>query len=386
MESTEVLDRAEISGDKVLVQYKKTELALANLRSKYKGVAYDLTTTKGDKEARAARLELTTLRTSLEKKRKEFKAPALEFGKKIDSEAARITAEIVELEKPIDEQIKADEARRAAEKAERERIEAERVASIKSKIEHIRAFATKCHGISSERIKNGIEQVKLIDVSESVFSEFASDANAAKCDTLDAMAQAYTVATEREAEAARVEAQRIENERIAAEQKRLNDIRDAEFAEQKRLAELQLAEHQRLIDEGNAKLAAQQAELDRQAREIKEAADKIAQEKAEAEAKKQAEIDSVNKARIDEIIETVLNTELPTMAIASEFENIEFVGEEPDGLTDLEAELLNALQLMHSWVLSRLAPVMSGTGQAYESLKIAIDQSQKAISKATMKH
>ena len=46
----------------------------------------------------------------------------------IDRDPQAITAEIVALETPIDEAIKADEARRAAEKAERERIEAERVA------------------------------------------------------------------------------------------------------------------------------------------------------------------------------------------------------------------------------------------------------------------
>lgn len=122
--TTEILDRAEISGENVIVEYSATEAALAALRQKYAGVVFDLTTTKGDKEARAARLELTTLRTSLEKKRQQFKEPALKFGKKIDSEAARVTAEIRALEDPIDQQIKADEARRAAEKAERERIAA----------------------------------------------------------------------------------------------------------------------------------------------------------------------------------------------------------------------------------------------------------------------
>lgn len=43
--------------------------------------------TKGDKAARAARLELVTLRTALEKKRAEIKAPALERCRVIDAEA-----------------------------------------------------------------------------------------------------------------------------------------------------------------------------------------------------------------------------------------------------------------------------------------------------------
>ena len=132
LEDAEVLDRAEISGTTVLVRYSKTEAALAELRTKYEGIAFDLTTTKGDKEARTARKELVTLRTSLEAKREELKAPALEFGKKIDGEAKRITAEIVALENEIDLQIKADEQRRADEKAEKERIEAERVSTLRA--------------------------------------------------------------------------------------------------------------------------------------------------------------------------------------------------------------------------------------------------------------
>lgn len=240
--TTEILDRAEISGENVIVEYSATEAALSALRQKYAGIVFDLTTVKGDKEARAARLELTTLRTSMEKKRKQFKAPALEFGKKIDSEASRVTDEIMALENPIDDQIKADEARRAAEKAERDRIAAVRTQGFRDRITTIRAFVGKCNGISAERIKNGIAMVKQVDVSPEAFAEFALDAEAAKTETLESMRIILEETERREEEAARVEAQRIENERVAAEQKERADA-----------------------------LAAQQAEIDRQARELQEA-------------------------------------------------------------------------------------------------------------------
>lgn len=264
---TEVLDRAEISGEKVVVEYSATEAALATLRQKYADVVFDLTTTKGDKEARAARLELTTLRTSLEKKRKQFKAPALEFGKKIDSEAARVTAEILALESPIDEQIKADEQRRADERAERERIAAERAAAFRARIASIRGFVAKCNGISAERIANGIAMVEQVDVSAAAFEEFAPEAETAKAETLVSMRQILDETKHREEEAARVEAQRIENERVAAEQKRRADA-----------------------------LAAQQAELDRRAKELREA------QEAQAEQDRIRE-ESAAKARADLIAE-----------------------------------------------------------------------------------
>lgn len=264
---TEILDRAEISGENVIVEYSATEAALAELRQKYAGIVFDLTTTKGDKEARAARLELITLRTSLEKKRKQFKAPALEFGKKIDSEASRVTTEILALENPIDEQIKADEQRREREKAERERIAAERAQGFRDRIAVIRAFVGKCQGISAERITNGIAMVEQVDVSAAAFEEFALEAAAAKSETIAAMRQIMGETKAREEEAARVEAQRIENERVAAEQKERADA-----------------------------LAAQQAELDRKERELREAQEAQAeQERIREEAAAKARQQLINE-------------------------------------------------------------------------------------------
>jgi hypothetical protein len=253
MNAIEPTDYAELSGSTVLVAYSKTEAALAALRAKHAGVVFDMTTTKGDKDARAARLELKTLRTSLEVKRKELKAPALSFGEKIDTEAERVKAEIVLLENFIDQQIKADEKRRADEKEEKERIEAARVQTLRDKITSIRACLQRCHGISSERIANGIEQVGKVDVSAEVFAELAGEALLAKSETLEAMKALHVTAIAQEAQAAQVETQRLENERIAAEQRTQSDA-----------------------------LAAQQAAIDKAAAELKEGQEKLAAEQATA--------------------------------------------------------------------------------------------------------
>ena len=220
-QASELVDRAEINAGGVLVEYSRTEAALAELRSKYAGAKFDLTTTAGDKAARAARLELVTLRTGLEKKRKELKAPAVEFGKKIDDEAKRITGEIVALEDPIDAQIKADEKRREEERLQRERIEADRVAAIKTRIDAIRSCVVRANApdMTSERIQRGIDQVEAIVIDKASFAEFEEEAAQAKSTTLAAMLNLRDTAKAREDEAARLEAQRIENERIAAEQR-----------------------------------------------------------------------------------------------------------------------------------------------------------------------
>lgn len=101
-------DIADISNGKAIVKLNATEAGLSALRADLSGKRYDLTTTKGDKDARADRQRCVTLRTTLEKRRKEMKAPALEFGKLIDGEAKRITDAILALESPIDSAIKAD--------------------------------------------------------------------------------------------------------------------------------------------------------------------------------------------------------------------------------------------------------------------------------------
>lgn len=272
-QATELVDRAEIKGGTVLVEYSRTEAALAELRAKYQGATYDLTTTAGDKAARAARLELVKLRTSLESKRKEFKAPALEFGRKIDAEAARINGEILALENPIDAQIKADEKRREDERLERERIEAARVAAIKSKIDAIRACAVRANSpdMTSERIQRGIDQVEAIGIDAAGFAEFAEEAAQAKSTTLAAMLNLRDQAKAREDEAARLEAQRLENERIAAQQRAAAEALEAQ---------------QRALAEREAALAAQQKALDdaREEAERKERERLEAQREAEAQA------------------------------------------------------------------------------------------------------
>ena len=98
--NTETLDRPAIETS--IAEYSPTAAGLADLAHRFKNVVFDVSTTKGDKEARAARLELVRLRTGLEAKRKELKAPALERSRLIDAEAKRITDAILLLEEPID--------------------------------------------------------------------------------------------------------------------------------------------------------------------------------------------------------------------------------------------------------------------------------------------
>lgn len=249
----ELIDRADIKDGKAVVQFNKTEAALAELRQRHGGVQFDLTTTAGDKAARAARLELVTLRTDLEKKRQAFKAPVLEMGKVIDAQAKRITGEILELEQPIDAQIKAEEARKEAIRAEKARMEAERVAAHRAAIEKIRACLTRAQGLPSERVRNAVAAVEGIDIDPAAWEEFAEEAAAARTETLTSLKVLLEQTEAKEAEAERQRQVAEEQARIAREQ--------AEAAER-------LAEQQRQIAAQQAALEAERLAKQRQADEF----------------------------------------------------------------------------------------------------------------------
>ena len=267
----EVVDSAQIVNGTPLVKYSATEAGLLALKAELAGKVYDLKTTKGDQAARADRLRCVTLRTTLERRRKDFKAPALAYGKLIDTEAARITAEIEALEAPIDAQIKADEQRRAAEKAERERIEreaAERHAARRAAISMYGMRAAE-PGMTAERIAAGMARLEAADMADPDPAR-AVDLADMQCRTLETMRTLHAQAIAREQEAARQEAIRIENERIAAE-----------------LA----AERQRIADEA-AEIRRQAAELEAQRAESArlEALAVANRERLAAEAKREAEL------------------------------------------------------------------------------------------------
>lgn len=254
----EVVDVAEVRDGMPLVSYSATEAALSRLRMTHAGVRFDLTTTAGDKAARAARMELVTLRTTLERKRKAFKEPALAFGKMIDAEAQRITDEILKIEKPIDAQIKADETRREEERRAAAAAEAERKAKLQAGVDGIAAFVRQASapGMTAARLAKGIEILTGMAFPPEQWQEYTAAAVKAHAEALAAIKEAHAGAVEREAEAARLEAQRIENERVAAElQAKIEALRKQQ-EEAARRAAAEAAEHAELERERIADLTA----------------------------------------------------------------------------------------------------------------------------------
>jgi colicin import membrane protein len=293
----EVLERPQSTE---IAEYSPTAAALAQLRARLANVAYDVSTIKGLDVAKKDRAEVRGLRVALEAKRVELKAPALERSRLIDAEAKALTAELVALEKPIDDQIKAEERRKEVEKAAREQAEREAAAAIQVRIDGIRAFAIIPAGVKAAGIQVSIDNLKDVEASLEAFGDRAGEAAQAKSQTLARLDELHAAAVAHEAEQARLVAEREELSRLRAEQ-------DAnERAERQRIAAEQKAEADRLAAERKAfekEQAAARAEAkkredadrarrdeeDRLAREARAAEDKrIADARAALEAEQRA--------------------------------------------------------------------------------------------------
>lgn len=310
-----------------IVEYSKTEAALADLNARYGAVIFDTSTTKGMQEAVAGRAEIRGYRVDLEKERVRIKAPALERCRLIDTEAKRITAALEALENPIDAAIKAEQQRKENERLEKERLERERIEAINARFAAIRALPLGAMNVSAIEIQKIIDHAEAID--EASFPEdmqpaakyekrLAITSLRAALDARNAHdAEQLQIKADRERLAkleAEQEALNAERERLAAVERELKD--EAERAERQRIA-AERAEAQRIEDERRAEerraFEAEQAKAREESRKAaealaaeqaaarkreQEAAEKLAKERAKLEAEKKAAAKAARDAEI----------------------------------------------------------------------------------------
>lgn len=286
-----------------IAEYSQTAAALSDLRHRFLGVAFNVSTTKGMDEAKKARQEVKGYRTALENKRKEIKAPALERCRLIDDEAKTITAALLEIEEPIDQQIKAEEARKEAEKAAKAEAERQRVAAIRTQIDTIKNHAAFAVGKSADAILKILSGVEGFEIGED-FQEFKPDAEQAKAETLDKIKALHEAQVQHESEQARIAAERAELTRLRAEAEAREREAAAARAEQERKDREARAEQERKDREAReavereqaAKLAAERAAHEAELRKQREAQEAELKAQREAQAKADAEARAAREA------------------------------------------------------------------------------------------
>ena len=291
-----------VASTTAIAEYSATEAALSGLRLRLEGVKYDVSTTAGMTTAKQDRRELVTLRTSLEAKRKEIKAPALVRCKLIDEEAKRITSELLALEVPIDEQIKAEEKRKADEKAERDRLAAEAQKLLDDKIAAIGQLPLKVIGKDSAEITVFLAALEAKEFGGEFTGDTLVRAQTAKQSAVDTIRQALADTIAAEEIVAQAEAERIEREAREAEEQEAKRIEDAKRQAEFERQQAELAEQKRVQDIENDRIRKEQEERDRQlAKQREEAQAEIDRQAAELKRQQkemQAKIDAEN-ARIE---------------------------------------------------------------------------------------
>lgn len=269
------------------------EATLQALAERYRNVAFDLKTTKGLNEAKAARNELREQgRYAVQRAMSAFKAEANTAKRDIELLAEKMVAITVGAETAIDTQIKAREAEIEAEKKAKAEAEAKRVAEFEGKISDIRSFLTRARGLPSFRIANGIEILAKMTFPAEAWAEYAVPAANAQCETLEGMNALRKETEAAEQEAARIEAQRLENERVAAEQAERQRTLDAQAAELKR----QQDEIAALRAQAEAQRLAEEKRVQEQARAAEHYAEQAAAAEAQTKANAEADIQSAKES------------------------------------------------------------------------------------------
>jgi len=192
--------------DTVIAQFREAEDGLKAMAEKYRDVVYDVTTTKGMKEAIAARAELRDDgRRLLTRTAAKVKADVNELKEVMGAEVDRLVAIVKPVEDSIDAQIKVEEKRKADEKEARDAIEATRVAAHRANIAQLHGYAEDAEGKPLETLKGAIVKLSELEFGPE-WEEFASDADAARLSTVSRLKSLVAQ-----------EEQRIENENLRAQ-------------------------------------------------------------------------------------------------------------------------------------------------------------------------
>jgi len=192
-ESTAAARPQILTADFIRQQYADVRDSVARAKAAHPQAVFDYESEEGEKAARSHIAKLRKLKAAIENRRKEAKAESLEYGRRVDAEAAALTGEVLPM-------IEAHEAP-LREKAAREE---KRVAGLKARVDSIRDLGILTYGMVADDIAKRINQLTEIRVGPD-WQEYEAAADLLKRNTLDKLRAEYESArsAEREAREAR---------------------------------------------------------------------------------------------------------------------------------------------------------------------------------------
>jgi len=276
-----------------LAEFSITPEKVAVMAKEYMTLTVPPEDTKAYKVARSALTVCVTTRTGTDKRRKQLGEDARMWITECNTAAKDLIAPLAPVEEHLRAELQTEDDRKAAIRAEEERVERERIEAHRKRIAEIQASALVPPTMNSESISTIRVALDSIDTSESAFEEFWTEATKTKDAALNALIIARS---------ARVVWEKDEEER-KAESERLDKVSAEQEEKKKWLLEAQLAaeaEREALKKQKTEFEAAKQAEINKQDAVAKAAQDAIEASKTAKARALQAEKDAIAKKEAEE--------------------------------------------------------------------------------------
>lgn len=276
-----------------LQKYNMTDAAIAKLKTDY--MVLTVKTPQdiaGYEIVRKARIDIKKRRVEVEKIRVQLKAESLEYGRRVDGEAKRITALLEPIEDHLIRQEKIVDDERARIKAEAEAKEAERFTARTDTL--IQSFGATWNGHTYIAYGISIPAAIIKVCNDEQYEQLVAQLQEKK-DAEDARIKAEEIARKAEIERlAKVAAeQEAERKRLAEEAQKQAEEAARMKAEQEAIEKAK----QKLIDDEAARLAA----IDREKKRVEDEKRRAEElEKAKKEAAEKALRDAEEKRKRDE--------------------------------------------------------------------------------------
>lgn len=275
--------------------YDEFRAQLAELREWNATAVFNYEDPKGNKEARSHVYKLRQTKSAVDAARKKEKQASLEYGRRVDSEAKEIMAEIESMievhAKPL---------------AEIEQREEERKERHRDRIEGIQTAANQTEGPDGQALtaadyQRALEYVEGIEIGDS-WEEFVMEAAAAKDSALATLRR--RLADRQQYEAEQAELERLRKEAAEREQRDRDERIRREAEERARREAEDKARAEREAAERRERELQEEAERERRERiEAQERADRAEQEAREraeqeaAEARRQEQEEAARRER-----------------------------------------------------------------------------------------
>lgn len=292
-DSVEVFDSPEVVGEKsqpieqdVSKPLEPSEKAIAPLNPFMEKIVEfkeylsleikDHTDKKGNKAVNAARLEVRRERLGAEKVIDEIVRPYEEAFQFVKGKGKDLVKSFKDIESDLSDK---EEMYEAAVKAEAKRIQEEEAIKFQQRLDQIQGLDMRSNGFGSYKSEDGrsVSAVEIRSMSDDDFFEFVAEVELERQVALEARLKKE----QEDKDAADKAAAELkeEQDKLALDKKKLAD-KQAEIDAANKKTQDDLAEQQRVINEGLAKLKAAE---DAAALKEKEAQDKIDSEKKKAE-------------------------------------------------------------------------------------------------------